>query len=380
MIVKTVGRSSENNIVIDDASVSRVHLQLVYDEQGNTLVVDLGSANGTFVNGKRINSETRLNTGDELRLGNTVLNWQEYFPQPTIVPPDSHKPSHKPAKGDGKRGKPWLPIVIGVLVLLIAGASILFINRQNKIENEQQKQQQEEAEYRKLEREALTADRDAARAAAEYEEAMKKAAISKSEKDQRRADSLRTVYNKALQESNRLKTDLSEKEAALKKAEKEKNAAIKAKDDAEKAKDDAVKAKNDADKAKDAAVKAKDNAEKEKAEAERNEQNARTLKDQAEQRLKDAEDKAKLKDELYKELNNASKDDRLKEVCEALNIGTFLKNDDAKYNAIVKEFDKAPDNNKREEIINKIKSAKKSKKKNSDKTESDTASKSDNKL
>lgn len=80
MKIITIGRNQENNnIVINDEKVSRNHLQLVQDDQGNCFATDLGSTNGTFVNGQRISGKTLLHSGDELRIGNTVLPWQDYI-------------------------------------------------------------------------------------------------------------------------------------------------------------------------------------------------------------------------------------------------------------------------------------------------------------
>ena len=59
MKVLTIGRSQENDIVINDAKVSRIHLQLVISDDGTYSVVDLNSANGTYVNGERISGEVK---------------------------------------------------------------------------------------------------------------------------------------------------------------------------------------------------------------------------------------------------------------------------------------------------------------------------------
>ena len=76
MKVITIGRSTENNdIVVNDEKVSRNHLQMVMDDNGNYSVVDLGSTNGTYVNGRRISGEVRLQPNDEVRIGQTVLPW-----------------------------------------------------------------------------------------------------------------------------------------------------------------------------------------------------------------------------------------------------------------------------------------------------------------
>lgn len=65
----TVGRASTNDVVVIDPSVSRLHAVVERYPTGFCLR-DLGSANGTFVNGERVIGEVRLRTGDEIRLGN----------------------------------------------------------------------------------------------------------------------------------------------------------------------------------------------------------------------------------------------------------------------------------------------------------------------
>ena len=63
----TLGRSPDNDIILDDRRVSRHHAQLVADG-GLLLLHDLQSANGTWVNGRRI-SEQQLHAGDLVSLG-----------------------------------------------------------------------------------------------------------------------------------------------------------------------------------------------------------------------------------------------------------------------------------------------------------------------
>ena len=50
----SVGRTKENDLFINDPSVSKIHASLAVDEHGNLIVADTGSTNGTFVNGQRI--------------------------------------------------------------------------------------------------------------------------------------------------------------------------------------------------------------------------------------------------------------------------------------------------------------------------------------
>ena len=70
----TIGRSSGNDITIDSLLVSRRHARLDCSG-GRCAVEDLGSANGLFVNGKRV-SRAVLNPGDRLRLGDVELTYQ----------------------------------------------------------------------------------------------------------------------------------------------------------------------------------------------------------------------------------------------------------------------------------------------------------------
>ncbi len=64
----TVGTLESNDVVVDADGVSRVHA--VFERFGDTWCVrDLGSRNGTFVNGGRIIGERALHSGDEILLG-----------------------------------------------------------------------------------------------------------------------------------------------------------------------------------------------------------------------------------------------------------------------------------------------------------------------
>jgi ABC transport system ATP-binding/permease protein len=71
----TVGRSLSADIVLPDEAVSRNHAAFRVD--GQTLVVeDLGSSNGTLVNGEPIESPSRLAPGDLVTVGSTELEVQ----------------------------------------------------------------------------------------------------------------------------------------------------------------------------------------------------------------------------------------------------------------------------------------------------------------
>jgi pSer/pThr/pTyr-binding forkhead associated (FHA) protein len=60
------------DLVIQDPGVSRRHA-CVFPDDGALIVEDLGSSNGTYVNGERISGPVELGAGDEVRLGTTVL-------------------------------------------------------------------------------------------------------------------------------------------------------------------------------------------------------------------------------------------------------------------------------------------------------------------
>lgn len=67
----TIGRASENDIILPDQSVSRSHAEVALRGE-DFFVRDLGSRNGTFLNGRSI-SESILVEGDEIRVGMSTL-------------------------------------------------------------------------------------------------------------------------------------------------------------------------------------------------------------------------------------------------------------------------------------------------------------------
>jgi predicted component of type VI protein secretion system len=66
--VTTVGRQDDCQFRIASSQVSRKHCQL-YESQGQLVIKDLGSSNGTIVNGKKVSDQQILAPGDELRIG-----------------------------------------------------------------------------------------------------------------------------------------------------------------------------------------------------------------------------------------------------------------------------------------------------------------------
>ncbi len=72
--VVTAGRSPESVIFLDDVTVSRRHVTFGRIESGRPFVRDLGSLNGTYVNGIRVD-EKLLESGDEIQVGKFKLTF-----------------------------------------------------------------------------------------------------------------------------------------------------------------------------------------------------------------------------------------------------------------------------------------------------------------
>jgi ABC transport system ATP-binding/permease protein len=69
--IKTVGRASRADFIVDAALVSRLHCRLTASDE-NLEVVDLKSTNGTYVNDQRVD-KALLAAGDRLRVGRVEL-------------------------------------------------------------------------------------------------------------------------------------------------------------------------------------------------------------------------------------------------------------------------------------------------------------------
>ena len=70
--IKTIGRATGADFIVNAPLVSRVHCRLTAQPGGDLEVRDLDSTNGTFVNGQRVEN-ARLESGDRLRVGRVEL-------------------------------------------------------------------------------------------------------------------------------------------------------------------------------------------------------------------------------------------------------------------------------------------------------------------
>lgn len=104
-----VGRGQHCDIFLGVAHLSRQHARLSVDDKG-LLVEDLDSANGTFVNGKRVIGKCRLNSGDELRFDTlrfriqapgAAIDLDKTMMRPAMPGPASKKPVRSQASASG---------------------------------------------------------------------------------------------------------------------------------------------------------------------------------------------------------------------------------------------------------------------------------------
>lgn len=72
----TVGRLGDNDVHLDEGSVSSHHAEIV-ERDGGAVLVDKDSTNGTFHNGTQVTGEVSLNEGDEIYFGNVRAVFME---------------------------------------------------------------------------------------------------------------------------------------------------------------------------------------------------------------------------------------------------------------------------------------------------------------
>ncbi len=70
-----LGRSSEADILVDDTGVSRRHLE-IRARDGRIYAVDLGSTNGSYVNGQRVHGQAELTDGSTITMGRSRMTFR----------------------------------------------------------------------------------------------------------------------------------------------------------------------------------------------------------------------------------------------------------------------------------------------------------------
>lgn len=290
MKVITIGRSTDNNnIVIDDIKVSRSHLQIINDDNGDYYVIDLDSTNGTFVNGNRITGKVQLHKGDIVVIGNTTLSWEAYFNMESAG-------SNEDGKEPGTSNKKLYIIISSILICVFIGV-IAIITYNNK-KNEQNK----EASFDKVTKAYSEETKEANEARKEAENKANRAEIEAEEANEKAA--------KAEQEVEKTKANAKkEVKAANKKADEAKEAA-------EKAQEEVIAANQKVADAKEEAAKAKADAEKEVLEAY---QKVADAEEEAAKAKAEAEESEQLTEEFY-ELLSSLNNVKIKSVCEDMKL------------------------------------------------------------
>ena len=102
--VLTIGRAPDNQLVLNDTKASSHHAEISQASDGQSYsITDLGSTNGTFVNGQRIdqNVARSLNAGDTVRIGDTTFTYEisgasQVAPTIYATPGQGNTPGYQP--------------------------------------------------------------------------------------------------------------------------------------------------------------------------------------------------------------------------------------------------------------------------------------------
>ncbi|HEY83983.1 MAG TPA: FHA domain-containing protein [Chloroflexi bacterium] len=140
-----IGRETDNDIALADPKISRYHCQISFDD-GKWLLLDLGSANQTYLNGMSINVPQPLSHEDQIAMGETVFVFRDpmdetdapFDPSSAIVggptPPYELPASTSSTAPETKTSSSGLAWITGglILILLLAVAGIILWFRGNK--------------------------------------------------------------------------------------------------------------------------------------------------------------------------------------------------------------------------------------------------------
>ena len=124
-----IGRAEDNALRLNDPKVSRHHARVVRDGESYALI-DLGSANGTLVNGVRLTALHPLQDGELISIGDAELAYQEPALEEeagtdNVLVPPSPVPTPPSLASTGRRGLVIAVfLVVAALVVVIAGVAI----------------------------------------------------------------------------------------------------------------------------------------------------------------------------------------------------------------------------------------------------------------
>ena len=108
-----VGRDQEADIRLEDPSISRFHARIELQHPDGPLLIDLGSSNGTFLNGERIDGEVSLEDGDHLCFGTVEVEFLEDQQVAAAAP--------APAVAKARTTRPIFPALLAIVVMVACG-------------------------------------------------------------------------------------------------------------------------------------------------------------------------------------------------------------------------------------------------------------------
>lgn len=141
-----IGRDSSNGVAINDAEISRKHSRLSF-QGGKYVLEDLGSTNGTFVNGQRLAGPVVLKPGDVVSLGEQIVLMYDAInmdpgatvamsrksvqaappPMPSAAPVYASSPAASPAAPAQKTNMTPIFIGVGVFLFICLCATVFLI-------------------------------------------------------------------------------------------------------------------------------------------------------------------------------------------------------------------------------------------------------------
>lgn len=107
-----IGSDPSNHVVIEHPLIAKQHLELFADSEENVFVTDLGSPQGTTLNGVPLKGYAQMRTGDELILGGKFkFNWEKYKfrANATTLPTEKIEPIKPPKREDSPKVPPPPP-------------------------------------------------------------------------------------------------------------------------------------------------------------------------------------------------------------------------------------------------------------------------------
>lgn len=118
-----LGRSSECDIVLSHPEVSSRHAVLVLHADGVVEIRDVGSKNGTYVNGQKV-LQAYLNKGDKLQLGSYEVDWEELLRNPPAPSGGSDAPTQ--FTRIARNRYQGIATIIGIILAVVVSAAILW--------------------------------------------------------------------------------------------------------------------------------------------------------------------------------------------------------------------------------------------------------------